>query len=167
LRGRDLELGDEIAGEVLRWNPRVGAMVALFRNIFTGEPQAVLRTFLDRDGRKIERKFLGPVALAAVMLDSFDSVLGGLHVCEGVETGIAAHLLGLRPVWALGDAGGIERLPVLGGVDTLTILAEHCPRNAIAVEECGCRWRAAGREVLLNHSTIGKDLNDALTAAHT
>ena len=93
---------DDLAGEVLRWHPRSGAMLALFRNILTGEPQAVSRTFLDREGKKLGRKFLGPVACAAVMLDAFDEVLEGLHIGEGVETCTAARRLGLRPAWALG-----------------------------------------------------------------
>jgi hypothetical protein len=46
---RNLNLSADLAGEVLRWHPGVGAMLALFRNIETGAPQAVSRTFLDRD----------------------------------------------------------------------------------------------------------------------
>jgi putative DNA primase/helicase len=61
LRSRQLEIGDDIAGHVLRWHPAIGAMVALFRSIETDEPQAISRTFLDRDGQKLGRKFLGPV----------------------------------------------------------------------------------------------------------
>ena len=91
LNGRNLELTDDIAGEVLRWHPGVGAMVALFRNIESGRPQAVSRTFLDRDGRKTGRKFMGPVAGGAVMLDPHDAVLGGLHVGEGIETCLTAR----------------------------------------------------------------------------
>jgi hypothetical protein len=102
LNRRALDLGDDLAGEVLRWHPRIGAMLALFRNVLTGEPQAVSRTFLDREGRKLGRKFLGPVAGTAVMLDAFDIVLEGLHIGEGVETCMAARRLGLRPCWALG-----------------------------------------------------------------
>jgi hypothetical protein len=162
LRSRGLIIGDYLAGDVLRWHPRTGAMLALFRNILTGEPQAISRIFLDREGRKIKRRFLGPVALAAVMLDPFEEVLSGLHVSEGVETGMAARQLGLRPTWALGDACSIERLPLLGGVECLTILAERCAENARAVEVCGTRWHAAEREVLVIHSIRGKDLNDAL-----
>jgi hypothetical protein len=167
LRSRALDLPDDLAGEVLRWHPRTGAMLALFRSIATGEPQAVSRTFLDSHGKKVERKFLGPVGSAAVMLDPFDEVLGGLHVGEGVETCMAARQPNMKPsplraTWALGDANGIAKFPVLAGVESLTILAEHCPRNAEAIEACGERWSAAGREVLINYSTFGKDINDAL-----
>ena len=61
LAGRKLELGDDLAGETLRWHPRIGALLALFRNIETNRPQAVSRTFLDPEARKLKRKFLGPV----------------------------------------------------------------------------------------------------------
>jgi putative DNA primase/helicase len=33
LNSRALDLGDDLAGDVLRWHPRIGAMLALFRNI--------------------------------------------------------------------------------------------------------------------------------------
>jgi hypothetical protein len=159
---RKLVLCDDLAGEVLRWHSGLRAMLALFRNILTGEPQAISRIFLDRHGRKIERKFLGPIRGAAVMLDSFDCVTHGLFIGEGVETCMAGRQWDLKPASALGSAGAIETFPVLDGVECLTILAEHCARNAQAVEVCGCRWSAAGREVLINRSIIGKDLNDAV-----
>ena len=47
---RKLDLGADLAGDVLRWHrwhQGVGAMLALFRNILTGEPQAISRTFID------------------------------------------------------------------------------------------------------------------------
>ena len=162
LAGRGLELGDDIAGRVLRWHPRIGAMVAIFRNIVTDQPQAVSRTFLDREGRKIERKFLGPVGGAAIKLDPDENVLGGLHIGEGVETALAARLLGLRPAWALGSAGAIASFPVLNGVEALTLLAEHDEASAHAVTVCATRWHEAGREVNINRPIGGKDLNDAI-----
>jgi putative DNA primase/helicase len=165
LASRALVLGDDIAGDVLRWNPHIGAVIALFREIATGEPQAVSRIFLDREGRKRERKFLGPVGGAAVMLDPFDAVTNSLHLAEGVETSMAARQLGLRPVWALGSAGAIAAFPVLSGIECLTLLVEHDDASAKAVRACGARWHAAGREVLINRPIGGKDLNDALRAA--
>ena len=161
---RALAFDDDIAGSVIRWNARISAVVALFRNIRTGEPQAVGRTLLDANARKIERKFLGPVGGAAIMLDGFEAVTGGLHVGEGVETCQAARQLGLRPAWALGSAGAIAAFPVLGGIECLTLLAEHDDASAKAVQACGARWHAAGREVLINHPIGGKDLNDAVRA---
>jgi hypothetical protein len=164
LRERKLAFGDDLAGEVLRWHPRLNALMALFRSIATGEPRAISRIFLDPDGRKIERRYLGPVAGGAVMLDPQNAVAAAseLHVSEGIETGMAARQFGLKPTWALGDANGIEQLAVFSGVKRLILHAEHCPRNARAIQVCGRRWAAAGREVLIASPTIGKDLNDAL-----
>jgi putative DNA primase/helicase len=160
LNSRALDIGEDIAGTVLRWHPRTVAMLALFRNVHTDAPQAVSRTFLDREGRKIERKFLGPVRGAAIKLDEDANVLGGLHIGEGVETCMAARQLGLRPTWALGSKGGIAKFPVLGGVECVTLLAE--PDAATEVETCAAHWHAVGREVLINRSIRGKDLNDAI-----
>ena len=154
---RWLTLGDDVAGDVLRWNPCIGAILALFRNVLTGEPQAISRTFLDREGRKIERKFLGPVSGAAIMLDPFDFVTTGLHVGEGVETCMTARQFNLRPVWALGSAAAVAAFPILGGVECLTLLKEADDASERAVGACASRWHAAGREVFINQPTRGKD----------
>jgi putative DNA primase/helicase len=103
LKSRALDLGDDIAGRVIRWNASIGAMVALFRNINTGKPQAISRTYLDREAKKLERKFLGPTGSAAIMLDAHDAVLAGLHIGEGVET-CTSHQMSSRTLSS-------ERLP--------------------------------------------------------
>jgi hypothetical protein len=135
-------------------------MVALFRSIATDEPQAVSRTFLDHEGRKLGRKFLGPVGGTAVKLDADEEVLGGLHIGEGVETCLAARQLGLRPCWALGSKGAIGTFPVLSGIEALTILAE--PDAERETQACAARWHAAGREVLITRAVGGKDVNDII-----
>ena len=163
LGGLRLELGDDVAGQVLRWNTRIDAMVALFRNVVTGAPQAVSRTFLRPDGRKLGRKFLGPVGGAAIMLDGFQSVTQGLHVGEGVETCMSARALGLKPTWALGSKGAIAAFPVLGGIEALTILME--PDATDEANVCAERWSALGREAYLNRAVGAKDLNDILGGA--
>jgi CHC2 zinc finger len=62
-RERGLDLPADLCGEVLRWHPGAKAMLTLYRNIMTGEAQAVQRTFLDQDARKTGRKFVGRAAL--------------------------------------------------------------------------------------------------------
>jgi putative DNA primase/helicase len=162
LRSRALDLGDDIAGDVLRWHPGLGAMVALLRDIHTNEPRAASQTFLDKNAHKIERKFMGPVGGAAVKLDGDEAVLEGLFVGEGIETSLAARQLGLKPAWALGSAGAIAAFPVLTGIKTLTLLAENDDASRRAVEACAKRWHLAGREVLVNEPAFGKDLNDVV-----
>jgi len=98
----------------------------------------------------------------AVKIDPDENVATGLHLCEGIETALAARELGLSPVWALGSVGAIAKLPVLGGIECLTILAEEVGRKE--TQEVFERWREAGREVVILHSKIGGDANDALCA---
>jgi putative DNA primase/helicase len=142
LASRALKLDDT---ESLRWHPRFRAMIALFRNIATDAPQAISRTFLDHGARKIERKFLGPVGGAAIKLDGDAEVTHGLHIGEGIETCLAARMLGLKPAWALGSAGAIASFPVLSGIECLSILREHDEANARASDACSAAWYAAGR----------------------
>lgn len=143
-------------------------MLALFRNIETGEPQAVSRIFIGQNAKKIERKFLGPVTGAAIMLDPFDEVLAGLHIGAGVETCMTAQQhprMNFRPTWALGSDAAIAALPVLGGVECLTLIQENDTKNNSsqrACEACALRWDAAGREVRINTPNYGNDLNDAI-----
>ena len=67
-------------------------MVALFRNILTGEPQAISRTFIHPHTlKRTRRATLGPSGGAAVMLDAFEDVLTGLHIGSGVETVMTAR----------------------------------------------------------------------------
>jgi CHC2 zinc finger len=147
------------------------ALLALFRNIETNEPQAISRILLDPDGNKLGRMFLGPVAGAAVKLDPDEHVTHGLHVGEGVETCLAARQIGLRPTWALGSAGAIGAFPTLSGIQTLTFLRERAKNdlaqpdvaNATAAEKCGARWLRAGRNVLSAWPpSWAEDFNDAI-----
>jgi hypothetical protein len=165
LAGRGLKLDDDVSGSVLRWHPGISAMIALFRNIETDTPQAISRTFLDGEARKIARKFLGPVAFAAIKLDADEEVLGGIHIGEGVETCMAARQIGLRPVWALGSAGAISGFSVLPGIGALNLLREHDDANARAAIACGTRWKDAGREVFDVWANAGNDVNDAVIGA--
>lgn len=137
-------------------------MIALFRNIETNAPQAISRTFLDHEGRKIARKFMGPVGGAAIKLDADEDVLGGIHIGEGIETAMTARQLGLRPAWALGSASAVAAFPVLGGIECLSLLREHDDANERASDTCAARWAAAGRELVSIRPIAGKDLNDSV-----
>lgn len=169
LVARGLELPDDVAGRVLRHHPRLSfgdgqftaGMLALFRDIRTDEPRAIHRTFLDAAGCKVARKMLGPVKGAAIKLDDDADVTLGLHIGEGIETGLAARLAGFRPAWALGSAGAIASFPVLNGIDAVTVLGEtdDSGANAKAAKECAARWIAEGREVYVAEPRAG-DLND-------
>ena len=84
---------------------------------------------------------------AVVMLSDFDEPTMGLVLCEGVETGIALFQREVRPVWACGAAGTLQKFPLLGGIKSLTIAADADAAGQRAADELARRWREAGREV--------------------
>lgn len=165
-------------GEVLRFHGRCpfgpGAaypsMIALFRSIIHDQPVAIHRTALMPDGRKLDRMTLGPIAGAAIKITPNEDVSDGLHIGEGVETTLAAMMLGFRPAWALGSAGAIRAFPVLAGVDCLTILVDHDnpDRNGRqagheAAQDCAERWVGAGREIRsVVPRRVGADMADLI-----
>ena len=69
-----------------------------------------------------------------------------LGITEGIEDGLAVLLSGWSPVWAATSAGAISRLPVLAGIDVLTIFADADDAGLAAAETCCARWQSAGIE---------------------
>lgn len=178
LEGRSLSLSDDVAGVSLRFHPacpwkdetgkliEVPAMVAAMRCLYTDRLKAVHRTRLTADGRKVDRRMLGDATEVAIKLDPDDAVTAGLTVGEGIETTLAARKLGFKPAWAMGSVSTMGTLPILAGVEALTLLSETDKKgaNARAIEVCGTRWHEAGRVVLTVASRSGGDINDALHA---
>ena len=149
---------DDASDEVIQ----VPAMIACMRSIADDSITAVHKTRLTPEGVKVGRKMQGQASGSAIKLSADDEVTLGLHVSEGIETALAGLQLGLRPCWALGSAGAIERFAALAGIEALTLLAENDATNARAVEICAERWASAGAEVNIIRSTRGSDLNDVL-----
>ncbi len=176
LVSRDLDLPP--GADVLRYHPAcpwrdeerqqtigVPALIACMRAIDGDAVTGIHRTRLTAEGVKVGRKMLGIAAGAAVKIDDDADVTHGLVIGEGIESCLAGRQLGFKPTWALGSAGAIAKLPILGGVECLSILAEHDAANRKAVEECAGRWHAAGREVIVVEPTSGSDILDALRGA--
>jgi putative DNA primase/helicase len=170
---RSLELPDDVDGRVVRFhetcawgNDRRPCMLTAFRSIADDKLVAVHRTLLSDDGRKLDRRMLGPVGGAAIKIDDNTDVEQGLSICEGFETGLAGRELGFRPVWALGSATAIGTFPLLAGIDALTVLAEtdDSGANARAARSCGNRWASADREVIVATPRISGDMNDVVRA---
>ena len=113
----------------------------------TGEGVGVHRTFLNPDASKRDRMMLGKQGV--VRLSSDEDVLEGLGICEGIEDGLAILASDWGPVWAATNAGGVERFPVLPGIEALTIFHDKDEAGARAAELCAQRWASAGREVFL------------------
>jgi hypothetical protein len=139
-------------------------MVALMRNPVTCEPCGVHITALDQNARKIGRKFRGVVG--AIMLSDSADVTTGLGITEGIENGLSVMRDEFRPVWALGSAGGISTFPVLGGIEYLSIWADHDDAGLDAARTCARRWSGAGREVSIRYpDPRGADWNDMIGGA--
>jgi hypothetical protein len=176
LRGRGCDLPPNDVG----WLPALPhpsgyigpCVLALVTDILTGEPINIHRTWLAADGSgkapvgkprllmKGHRKKGG-----VVRLWPDEELTYGLCVAEGLETALtAAH--GFTPVWACLDAGNLAALPILPGVEALTIVADHDEAGTRAADACGRRWLEAGCEVRVWKAPVrGADLNDFVRGA--
>ena len=75
-----------------------------------------------------------------------ECVTYGLAVAEGIETALSiAH--DYKPVWSVIDAGNMKSFPVLPGIETLIIGADHDEAGIAAATACADRWAAAGLDV--------------------
>ena len=142
---RGLKLGGDLQHAV-RWQKDLKAIIGLMTDPTSGEPTGVHRTFLNDDGTKRERKMLGRAG--AIRLSPDEDVSEGLGVTEGIEDGLAVLAAGWAPVWSCLSCGGIERFPVLGGVECLTIFQTRT-RRASAPRKRALHDGQAGREAFL------------------
>lgn len=176
LAQRKLVVPEGVGGRVLRFiarcpfgaGERHPALVALYTSVQDNTPRAISRTAMTPDGEKVGRKMLGPISGTACKLTADEDVSQGLHISEGVETGLAGMMLGFVPMWALGSAGAIANFPVLGGIECLTILVDHDASDAgqRAARTCSERWTEAGCEVRrVVPIKIGEDIADIVRRA--
>jgi hypothetical protein len=135
-------------------------MLTIYSDITTGEYCGIERTFLTPEGKKIERRSLGRTRKHAAVKLYVGVPCDQLFVAEGFETAIAAYMLGLRPVWALGSADGIRFFPPIASINKLTILQDNDAAGKRAAEACALRWKRAGKKVFFNTSKVGKDHAD-------
>jgi hypothetical protein len=147
------------------------ALLALITDIATRVPISLHFTWVNADGTKADckppRRLLAGHRKAGgvVRLWPDESVTLGLGVAEGIETALSlAHAF--APVWALIDAGNLSAMPVLEGIESLTIAADHDAAGIAAAEKCGQRWADAGREVYVAMpDQFKRDLNDVARCA--
>lgn len=161
---------------VLRFDPncpfggdRSPCLIALVRDIVSDAPKAIQRTALGSDGRKIDRRALGPTKGGAIKLWEHAEVTYGLVIGEGLET-VAAGATRidhrgtlLQPAWALIDSANLSGFPILAGIEALTILVDHDANGVgqAAAASCAKRWNAAGRNVIrLTPDALRTDFND-------
>lgn len=164
----------------LRWHARlrhpvVGveapALVGLVRDVLTGRPLTLHRTWIRADGRKADvsppRMLLGRHRKqgGAVMLWPHESVTRGLAIAEGVETALAlAHAV--TPAWALVDAGNVASFPLIAGIEVLTIAVDHDDAGVRAARECARRWAPRDVRVVMA-AQPGADLADVAMSSAT
>ena len=159
----------------LRWHPAlthkpsgmVGpALVALVTDAVTREPITLHRTWVCADGTKAPldppRMLLGGHRKqgGVVRLWPDEAAALGLGIGEGIETALsmARHY---TPVWSAIDAGNLGALPVLAGIETLVIGADHDAAGLDAATVCADRWAAAGVEVhVIAPEREGADWNE-------
>lgn len=147
------------------------ALVGLVTHAQTGEPMTLHRTWVQADGTKADcdppRMLLGGHAKkhGVIRLWPDEAVTYGLAVTEGTETALSLALA-YQPVWACIDAGNLAGMPVLSGIETLVIGADHDDAGITAAEACATRWTDAGREVFMVTPDGEKsDLNDLARAS--
>ena len=147
------------------------ALVGLVTHAVTRVPMTLHRTWIRADGRKAEcdapRMLLGghEKKHGVIRLWPDDAVSIGLAVAEGVETSLSLAR-SYCPVWSCIDAGNLAVLPVLNGIETLVIGADHDEAGMKAATDCADRWSAAGVDVrVIAPDAESADWNDARCAA--
>jgi hypothetical protein len=144
---RQLQIHDLVLAHALRWNERIDAIVALMTDPVSREPTGIHRTFVDPTGAKRDRRMLGRQGV--IRLSPDDAVTSALGIAEGVEDALAVLLSGWSPVWVATNAGAIARLPVIPGIECMTVFADADEAGFDAANSCCARWRAAGRETCI------------------
>lgn len=139
----------------LRWHEPKRMIVALMRDPVTDEPCGIHRTFLDVEGRKetrrlrngneAERGMLGRAGV--IKLSPNEEVTGGLGITEGLEKGLSLIAIEWRPIWVCPSSGSIGRLPVLPGIEVLTIFSDGDAPGLRGANSCAQRWTEAGVNV--------------------
>jgi hypothetical protein len=144
-----------------------GAIVAIMTDPVTGKRTGgISRTYLHQ-GRKIgkAKSLAGVERLGIIRLSPDGEVLGGLHICEGLETalfGMSDPRMNFCPMWAVGSTSQLRNFPVLAGIEWLTILADN-DENKASVDAASVtywRWKEAGREARIRQPKKRGDLND-------
>ena len=139
----------------------LGAIVAVMTDPLTAKPTGgISRTYIDQGQKVAKAKGLGPAGI--VRLSPDEDVLGGLHLAEGLETALDMMAKGLRPMWSCGSTSIMAKMPVVSGIECITILADHDENGAgeRAALELEKRWREAAREVLAVAPAAPGDFND-------
>jgi len=139
-------------------------MVALVTRGTDGEPLAIHRTFLAREGAgkapaTPQKMMLGPCRGGAVRLAM---PVGKLMVGEGIETCLAAMQATCLPAWAALSTSGLRTLQLSAEIDEVIVLADGDDPGEAAALAAARRWKREGRAVRIARPPTGMDFNDVL-----
>ena len=147
---------------------RFPALIALTRDVVTGEPTGIHRTALSDDGSSkrvmpvglSSKMTLGCAAGAAIHLSNAGTRLG---LAEGIETALSAEKIFKVPVWAALSASGISSFPVVHGLSRLFVFADNDDPGLKAARTCKRRYGRAGIEAQIRYPAEHEtDWNDHL-----
>jgi putative DNA primase/helicase len=149
----------------LRKDLRAPCMIALVRDICSDAPVAVHRTALttERPPQRIGRLSFGPTGGGAIKLSPHDAVHAGLLIGEGIETVLSAsRQFQFRSVWSVIDKNGIAKVPVVPGIECITVAVDNDASGdgQRAASECVSRQVKAGVECITVKPNLTKDFND-------
>jgi hypothetical protein len=141
------------------------AMVALAQDV-EGQPRAVHRTWLNRDGSgkapvEKNKMTLGPVSGCAIRLgEATDSLI----LAEGIESALSVTiLLDNQPAWATLSTAGMKAVQLPPSIRTVTIAADNDAPGLEAAQTLCRRLEAEGRSVtIIRPNREGDDFNDVL-----
>jgi hypothetical protein len=152
--------GKDAAGQ----NQKMPCMVVLVRDPGTRDPIGIHRTAISPEGRKLDRKMLGPCHGGVAMLGNH-SPDADLAIAEGIETSLSAAKLFKRPVWATLTAGTMKSFHPIGGVSGLIIFSDNDSAGIAAAQDCAAHWRPIQVPVSIQAPTVeGWDYSNALEA---
>lgn len=129
-------------------------LVALVTDVASREPISLHRTWINADGTKADveppRLLLGGHRKAGgvIRLWPDEALTQGLAIAEGIETALSLARV-FQPAWALIDAGNLAKLPVLSGIDALTIAVDEDSAGIRAANSCADHWALSDRDVTL------------------
>ena len=141
-------------------------MVALVTNGVDGEPLAIHRTYLSRDGTgkapiEPQKLMLGPCRGGVVRLAHPDA---RLMVGEGIETCLSAMQETGHPAWAALSTSGLRSLDLPANIRDVIVLADGDEPGEAAARHCALRRKREGRRVRIARPPTGMDFNDLLVA---
>ena len=146
------------------------AIVCRITDALTNEPMSLHFTFLDPAGAGDGKAHVGSPKLllpghtkkgGLIRLVDDAEVTTGLGLAEGVETALAVMAAGWSPVWSAIDSGNLGHLPVLAGIESITIFADHDNAGIAAANRLAEQWVTAGRDARIAKSpTRNSDWND-------